>query len=187
MNILLILLLVLIGKHTINGAEESFSKLIQLYQYGETQMNQIKINFATQMENSALQQKKFANELRSESVFYLKEEISKLDLSTFEQPDIIKDRITSCAEIVNSTIEASIEKFITTLDDAEEMIYQVEVDLHKEPSSDDIDEINDEVDDIIDEFKEKYEINISPRVDGILNMLRQEIFSLRVNLKKMYG
>lgn len=170
-------------QNTANGSGESFSQLVQLYQYAETQMHQLKLNFATLMENCALQQKKLTHELRRESLSYINEEIDKLDLSTNDDSDTIKSKLFGCAEQVNATITEAITEFVDILNNAERMVNVVESKLEKEPESDDIDEINDEVDDILDEFKEKFEITVVPLVEGILTKLRTKLVSLRLDLK----
>lgn len=167
-----------------HGAGESFSQLVQLYQYAETQLNQVKTMFATLMENAALQQKNFSNELRRETSTYLDEQIKELKLSTIDDSDTIRSRISNCAQDVEDTIELAITQFVNMLDDAERMVYEVEDKLRIEPNSDDIDEINDEVDDILDDFKEKFEATMIPLVDDLLRHFKNKLVSLRSDLKK---
>lgn len=165
------------------SATESFSQLVQLHQYAETQLTNVKTMFATLMENVALQQKQFSNELRSKTTAYLDEEIKKLDSSTIPQSDTIKTRISDCADDVNDVIDMGITQFVNILDDAERMVYELEDKLQTEHSSDDIDEINDEVDDILDDFKVKVETVVIPLVDDLLRNFKNKLVTLPSDLK----
>lgn len=137
--------------------------------------------FATVMENVALQQKKFSHELRNETALFVEQELQKL--STIEQSDTIKSKISNCAEEVNVLIETCIEQFVNILNDAELAMNELDNKLRKEPSSEDIDEINDEVDDIIDEFKGTFEVTFMPLVEDLLFQLKKKNVSLRADLK----
>lgn len=144
--------------------------------------------FATQMENVALQQKKFSNDLRSQTTAYIDEELQKLESSNvdIDNPDKIKSKIYNCGVEVDNTIEVGIEYFVDILDTAERMVYGVDDILRNEPSSDDIDEINDEVDDILDDVKEKFETTIIPLVDDLLGHLKKKLVSLQSDLRKCF-
>lgn len=166
-----------------NGTGESFSQLVQLYQYAENQLNDVKTMFATLMENAALQQKNFSIELRSKTSAYLDEEIKKLESSTIEDNEAIRSKISNCGKDVEDTIELAINEFVNILNDAERMVYEVEDKLRTEPSSEDIDDINDEVDDILGDFKEKFEITMIPLVEGLLRQFKNKLVSLRSDLK----
>lgn len=142
--------------------------------------------FATQMENVALQQKRFSNDLRSQTTAYIDEELKKLDSSDIDNPDKIKSKIYNCGVEVDDIIEVGIEYFVDILDTAEQMVYGVDDILRNEPSSDDIDEINDEVDDILDDVKEKFETTIIPLVDDLLRHLKKKLVSLQSDLRKCF-
>lgn len=171
---------------TTNGAGESFSQLVQLYQHAETQLNQVKTMFATLMENAALQQKSFSNELRTKSAAYIDDELKKLESSSVQNSDSIKQRISNCAVDVDEIIESAITEFVNMLDEAEGMVYATEERLRIEPSSDDIDEINDEVDDILDEFKEKFEATIIPLVEDLLRKFKNKLVSLKSDMQTCF-
>lgn len=166
-----------------NASGESFSQLVQLYHYADTQLTHVKTIFSTLMENVALQQKKFSNELRSETSLFVEQEIEKMELSTFNDPDTIKSKISNCAKEVDDMIDAWIEQFINILNDAERDTYALEDKLRKEPSSDDIDEINDEVDDIIDDFKGTFEETFVPLLEDLLFQIKKKNVSLRSDLR----
>ncbi|KAJ6648750.1 hypothetical protein Bhyg_03981 [Pseudolycoriella hygida] len=182
MNFVLLLLLVLTQQSTLNASDESFSGVLKLYKYAETQLTQAKSMFSMLMENAAIQQKKFSNELRSETIAYLNKEQEKLvDDDEFEET---RKRISDCAKDVEDTIEFGIKRFIEILDDAERMVNVLEDKLSVEPSSDDIDDINDEVDDIIGDFKDNFEGTMVPLVEQLLLVFKDKLVSLPLSLQE---
>ncbi len=141
---------------------------------------------ATVMENAALQQKKFSNDLRRETSAYVDEEIKKLDVTAVDNLDI-KKKLSNCAEEVDNVIELAITQFVNILDTAERIVNGCEDKLQNEPSSDDIDEINDEVDDILDDCKETFEATIIPEVESLLRQLKTKLVSLHPDLRRCFN
>lgn len=139
------------------------------------------------MENAALQQKNFSNELRRETSATLKKEFKKLEMSSTPDSDLIRSELSKCADQVDNVIDVAITRFVEILDKAERMVHDVENRLRRDaPISSDIEEINDEVDDIIDEFKEHFEATIITLVHNLLGQLKSKVATLKLDLRQCF-
>lgn len=116
---------------------------------------------------------------------YVKTGLQKAkQLSNVNSSDQIHNKIDVCSQEINATIDAATEQYMQLFDDSEEMLATTIKQLQKEPTGDDLDEINDEIDDIIDDFKETLEENINPAVEALLREARTTSVSLPLKVKK---
>lgn len=162
---------------------ESFSELIQLYHYAETQIKELKGYVQTIMENVGVQQKKLTSNMRNECLSYINEGLEKVKEMENEN-DAIETKINGCGQGVNATIDETVAEFIRLYDKAQGMLNLAVIQLKKEPASSSEEEIIDEIDDHIDDFIEKFEATVTPHLDDLLSQIRMNSITVPLNVKK---
>lgn len=157
---------------------------MHLHHYAEDQINEMQSHVRSLLKSVLFQQKKSLSDMYQQIISYVTQGLKKLDQLANVNKGAIQNRIFSCSQDVNATLQAATAEFTNLADESEVMLATAIDSLKKEPLSDDSEEINDEIDVIVEDFKEKFNEKINTGLEDLLRQTKITSVSLPLKVKE---